>query len=227
MTTIAQVREVVRPLLQRNPDLELVGRLIVVKPVHHILRGIYIDRSLDPQLFIPTWAVTFLFEPSESFSYNWGGRLSNRAHGVWDVGNPATSQVMCEEIEKEALPLLRPIQTIHDFIRFTSKERLKETYLDLYEERKIFVDIACGDLNAARAICAYFATESAKKRYSGGMEEEYDRVTKTLCPLVAAGDRLGLVQLLRDWEASSVEHLKMKRLWEPTPFPIELQREKE
>jgi hypothetical protein len=33
MTTIAQVREVVRPLLQRNPDLELVGRLIVVKPV--------------------------------------------------------------------------------------------------------------------------------------------------------------------------------------------------
>jgi hypothetical protein len=113
------------------------------------------------------------------------------------------------------------------FYRFTSKERFKETYLDLYEERKIFVDIACGDLNAARAICAYFATDSAKKRYSGGMEEEYDRVTKTLCPLVAAGDRLGLVQLLRDWEASSVEHLKLKRLWEPTPFPIELQREKE
>ena len=37
--------------LAAYPDLELVGRLIVVKPVHHILRGIYIDRSLDPQLF--------------------------------------------------------------------------------------------------------------------------------------------------------------------------------
>jgi hypothetical protein len=227
MTTVAQVREVVQPLLQRNPDLALVGRLVVIKPVHHILRGIYIDRSLDSQLFIPTWAVTFLFEPSESFSYNWGGRLYNRAHGAWVVTNPATSAVMCEEIEKEALPLLRPIQTIDDFIRFTSKDRFKETYLELYEERKIVVDVACGNLNAARTTCAYFATDRARKRYSGGMKEEYDRVTKTLCPLVAAGDRLGLVRLLRDWEASSVEHLKLQKLWEPTPFPIELQRERE
>src|SRR5215475_9613867 len=95
MTTVSQVREVVQPLLQRNPDLELVGRLVVIKPVHHILRGIYIDRSLDRQLFVPTWAVMFLFEPSESFSYNWGGRLYNRAHGAWDVTNSATSAVMC------------------------------------------------------------------------------------------------------------------------------------
>lgn len=225
MITVSQVREVVQPLLQRNPDLELVGRLVVIKPVQHILRGIYIDRSLDRQLFVPTWAVMFLFEPSESFSYNWGGRLYDRAHGAWDVTNSATSAVMCEEIEKEALPLLRPIQTIHDFIGFTSKERFKETYLDLYEERKIFVDVARGDLNAARTICTYFATDRAKKRYMGGMEEEYDRITKTLCPLIAAGDRLGLARLLRDWEASSAEHLKLQKLWEPTPFPIELQRE--
>src|SRR5262245_5538936 len=227
MTTVAQVRKVLQPLLQRNPDLELVGRLIVIKPVHHILRSIYIDRSLDPQLFVPTWAVMILFEPSESFSLSWGGRVFNRAHGAWDVANPTTSTAMCDEIEKVAPPLLRPIQTIHDFIQFTSKDRFNETYLELYEERKIFVDVACGDLNAARTICAYFATDRARKRYSGGMQEEYDRVTKTLCPLVAAGDRLGLVQLLRDWEVSSVEHMKLKKLWEPTPFPIELQHERE
>src|SRR5262249_13918286 len=104
MITVSQVREVVQPLLQRNPDLELVGRLVVTKPLQHILRGIYVDRSLDRQLFVPSWAVMFLFEPSESFSYNWGGRLYDRAHGAWDVTNSATSAVMCEEIEKEALP---------------------------------------------------------------------------------------------------------------------------
>src|SRR5262245_11747654 len=112
MTTVAQVRKVLQPLLQRNPDLELVGRLIVIKPVHHILRGIYIDRSLDPQLFVPTWAVMFLFEPSESFSYNWGGRLYNRAHGAWDVTNSATSAVMCVILEQEVLPLLLCMTTI-------------------------------------------------------------------------------------------------------------------
>lgn len=227
MTTVAQVREVVQSLLQRNPDLALVGRLVVIKPVHHILRGIYIDRSLDPQIFTPTWAVMFLFEPTESFSYNWGGRLYNRAHGAWDVANPATSTVMCDIIEKEALPLLRPIQAIDDFIRFTSKDRFKDTYLDLYEERKIFVDVARGDLNAARSICAYFATDHAKKRYMGGMEEEYDRITKTLCPLIAAGDRPGLVQLLQDWEANSIQQLKLQKLWESTAFPIEFRSEQE
>jgi hypothetical protein len=128
---------------------------------------------------------------------------------------------------KGGSPATATNQTIDDFIRFTSKDRFKETYLELYEERKIVVDVACGNLNAARTICAYFATDRARKRYSGGMKEEYDRVTKTLCPLVAAGDRLGLVRLLRDWEASSVEHLKLQKLWEPTPFPIELQRERE
>ncbi|MBI3435543.1 MAG: hypothetical protein HY056_10770 [Proteobacteria bacterium] len=194
MTTVAQVRQVVQPLLQRNPELALVGRLVVIKPVHHILRGIYIDRSLDPLLFVPTWAVIFLFEPSESFSYNWGQRLNDRSHGAWDVTNPATSSVICEAIERVALPLLRPIQTIDDFVAFISNERFRHTYLDLYQERRIFVDVARGDLSAAQALCAYFATDRAKRRYASGMEEEYDRITKTLCPLTAANDRTGLVR---------------------------------
>jgi hypothetical protein len=52
MTTIAQVKRLVRPLLQRNPDLALVRRWVVVKPVHHILRAISIGRSLDPKSFV-------------------------------------------------------------------------------------------------------------------------------------------------------------------------------
>ena len=53
MTTVAQVKQVVQPLLQRNPDLALVGRMIVVRPVHHLLRGIYLARSSDPDDFVP------------------------------------------------------------------------------------------------------------------------------------------------------------------------------
>ncbi len=65
MTTVAQVRQAVQPLLQRNPDLALIGRLVVIKPVHHILRGVYIDRSLDPKLFVPTWSIIF-YMPSRA-----------------------------------------------------------------------------------------------------------------------------------------------------------------
>ena len=76
MTTIAQVKRVVQPLLQRNPDLALVGRDVIITPVHHILRGITLMRSINPELFIPAWAVIFLFEPSDSLSLNWGERIT-------------------------------------------------------------------------------------------------------------------------------------------------------
>ena len=223
MTTVAQVKQVVQPLLQRNSDLALVGRIVVIKPVHHILRGIYIDRSSDPLLFVPTWAVVFLFEPRQSLSYNWGRRIYRPPPGPagWDVSDPKTPATMCEEIER-VLPLLKPIQTIDDFVTFTSKDRFRDTYLDLYPDRRIFVDVARGDLEAARAICAYFATDRAKRWYLPQMQEEYDRITQRLCPLVAANDRPGLARLLHEFEAGSAKDMKLDKIWEPTPFPIEL-----
>jgi hypothetical protein len=223
MTTAAQVKEVMQPLLRRNPDLALVGRRVVIKPVHHILRGISIGRSQDPGRFVPAWAVIFLFEPSDSLSLNWGERVYDRLGSAWNVADhddlPA---MMCKAIEKQALPLLRPIKTIDDFVGFATKERFRNTYLDLYEHRKIFVDVARGDLDAARSICEYMATDRAKRKYLPlNMHEEYDRITQELCPLIAANDRSGLARLLHSYEQGSVRAMKLEKFWEPTPFPIE------
>src|SRR5688500_7771678 len=109
MTTVAQVKQVLQPLLKRNTDLALVGRLVVVKPVHHILCGIYVDRSIDPGLFVPKATAIFVFSPQENISLNWGERIYRRQRGgsgVWDVADPHTSAIMCEEIEAQALDLL-------------------------------------------------------------------------------------------------------------------------
>jgi len=222
MTTVAQVRQVVQPLLQRNPDLALVGRLVVIKPVHHILRGISIDRSLDPQLFVPSWAVTFLFWPRANFSLNWGQRVYGP--GVWAIDeHKDLPELLCHAIEREALPLLRPIQTIDDLVKFASEERFPNTYLDLYQHRKIFFDVARGDLHAARSICQYMATDRAKRWYLPVMEEEYDWITKELCPLIARGDRSALAHLLHEYEERTVRTMKLEKYWVPTPFPIELE----
>ena len=131
---------------------------------------------------------------------------------------------MCEAIEEQALPLLRPIKTIDDFVGFATKERFRDTYLDLYEHRKIFVDIARGDLDSARSICEYMATDHAKRLYLPlKMDEEYNRITKELCPLIVKRDRAGLARLLHKYEEGSVRAMKLEKYWEPTPFPIELQ----
>ena len=220
MTTVAQVKQVVQPLLQRNPDLVLVGRRVIIKPVRHILRGITLMRSINPSLFIPAWAVIFPFEPIDSFSLNWGERIYKV---TWDVTNPDLPAKMCEAIEEQALPLLRPIETIDDFVGFATEERFCHTYLDQYEHRKIFVDIARGDLDSARSICEYMATDHAKRKYLPlKMDEEYNRITKELCPLIAKNDCAGLARLLHKYEEGSVRAMKLEKYWEPTPFPIEL-----
>ncbi len=128
---------------------------------------------------------------------------------------------MCEAIEREALPSMRSIKTIDDFVTFTSEERFPDTYLDLYPASKIFVDVARGDLEAASTICDYMRSDRAKKWYLPDMQDAYDRVTKELCPVIAANDRPGLARLLHTYEAQSVKNLKLEKFWEPTPFPID------
>jgi hypothetical protein len=180
--------------------------LVVIKPVHHILRGILIDRSLDPKSFVPNWAANFLFEPSAHFSLYWGTRI----RGIWDFGVPDLAEKMADAIEREALPTLRSIITIEDFVRFADGGWV--------EDDKPYVDVALGDLRAAQSMCDFFASLNGR---FGIRQEECEHVVRELCPRIAANDRRGLVRLLHAYEAASVKRLKLEKLWERTPFPIE------
>jgi hypothetical protein len=221
MTTVAQVKEAAQPLLQRNPDLALVGRLLVIKPVHHVLRCVYIDRSLDPLSFVPTSSVLLLSELKEGFGYIWGGRVRGET-GNWKTTDPDLPEAMCKAIEREALVPMRSIKTIDDFISFTSKERFPTHHLDLYPATRLIADIARGDLVAAEVICKYLKTKEGKAEYFY-LQEKYDRVMQEFCPLVATKNRAGLAKLLHSYEAQSVKNLKLDKYWEVTPFPIELE----
>jgi len=208
MTTAAQVAHVVGPLLKRNPDLALVGRLVVIKPVQHILRGIYVDRSLNSKLFVPTWAANFLFQPNARFHFFWGRRV----HGAWDVDTPGLAEKLADAIERDALPTLRSIVTIDDFVGFANGAWV--------EDHKPYVDVALGDFNAAQSMCDFFASLNGDY---GIRQEECEHVVNDICPLIAANDRPALARLLHKYEKESVKRLKLEKLWEPTPFPIELE----
>jgi hypothetical protein len=207
MTTVAQVKQVVQPLLQRNPDLTLVGRLVVMKPVHHILRGVLISRSLDPKSFVPNWSAVFLFEPNARFHLFWGTRM----RGIWDLGVPDLPEKLADAIEREALPVLRSIITIDDFVGFARGAWT--------EDLKPYVDVARGDLEAAQSMCDFFASLNG---CFGLSQDEFEHIVQNLCPLIAANDRRGLARTLRKYEAESVKRLKLEKFWEPTPFPIEM-----
>ncbi|MEP9380433.1 hypothetical protein ABLE91_27310 [Aquabacter sp. CN5-332] len=224
MTTAAEVKAIVRPLLDRNPDLALVGRWLYLKPVQHFARAVLIDRTAYKERFNPQWAVIHLFELRTSFTLSWGSWLVNRRSslpGIWRTFDPDVQLSLIEAVEEQALPILREIKTLDEYINLV---RNNTFYHQLFEwpHCRIIYDIAIGDLENARKIrddnIEYWSTEHTQ---FDEQDKALHRRLRELCARLALDDRAGLVQLLRQWEAESVRNLKIAHLWRPTPFPIE------
>jgi hypothetical protein len=129
----------------------------------------------------------------------------------WVAYDPEIATEMCEMIEQQALPMLRAIQSIDDFVAFTSDEtRFDWTYLGSNFFHEPFVFAAQGNFEAALAACTRLAAR-----------EPTNRRLKELLRRLADGDRPGVARLLHRWEAESVKWLGLEEFWEPTPFPIE------
>ena len=115
MTTIKDVRDAVRPLIERRNDLISTGRFVFIKPVQHLLRGVHIDSSLDPSVFIPQVSVRLLAPKAEIKSPGWGMRFRQANYGEyirkygWTMNKPDIIAQMLDMIE-DALPDSMPLQ---------------------------------------------------------------------------------------------------------------------
>lgn len=228
MTTAAQVKKLVQPLLDQNSDLAWVGRQIYLKPVHHFARTILIDRILDPDGFRPQIAAAHLFDVHDTFPLNWSQWLrkpSGPMPGSWLINDTDVGQMLIETIEASALPRLRAMKSLDNYLAYTSQAGLRD--LLVRPTARIIMDVALGDLDTARTIY-----ESQRELWFVD-KPNYDdedkamlRRLRELCALLENDDRAGLARLLHDWEALTAKNLKIAHLWEPTPFPLELQSAK-
>jgi hypothetical protein len=219
MTTAAQVKKLLRPLLERNTDTTLVGRRLVLKPLTHILRSAFIDSSSNKDRFTPTWEVNMMFERDSSGGPTWGREIYPTFNGNWLLTRPGISEATCERIEEIALPILRSVASIDDFVAFTTKERFPSTWLDAFPFRRIYADIALGDLKAANESCERVAKERERSDY---IAEILDPIIHDIWPLVRKRDKAALAKMLHQWEAEAAKRMKLEHIWEPTPFPLEL-----
>lgn len=225
MTTAAQVKKMVRPLLERHPDLVLVGRQIYLAPVHHFARAIIIGRTSSAEHFDPRWAVVHLFEARRFFPLNWGGLLSDPHQGHWwsAKNDPMVADALVRAIEEQALPWLRTMSTLDLYLAFVS-QNLSRHHLYDNGASQIIAYVACGYLAAARKIWEKHRENwSTDKSHYDDEDRAKFRRLRELGVCLDADDRVGLARLLHEWEAQTVKNFKIEHLWEPTPFPLELQ----
>jgi hypothetical protein len=221
MASVREVRALLKPLLARNADLALVGRLVVVLPLRTHLRAILIDRTGSADVLNPRWYIHHLCTPKLWCHISWGQELFRRSHGLWRMSNPDTPRVLCEEIEQVALPILRPIETFEDYVEVVSRHERSHLFLDSIT--KIVIHVALGDLDAARALCTGpIADHPDPSPRDHEVTRRAIEGARRLCGLLGRNDSAGLIRTLHDWEEGTVKEQKLEHLWEWTPLPIEL-----
>jgi hypothetical protein len=222
MPSAAQIKKAIQPLLQRNSDLALLNRFVIIKPVHHIQRGIFF-RSGSADTFYPIWTVNVTFAPQVlGFDTIWARDVyAAPLRSGFYTYHSDVSEILCERIEQVALPLLRQVQTIDDFVAFNTSERFPGQSLDGgFDYIRVYVDIARGDFASALKFCEFVKTRGG---YADFIPWAYEVFAETLYPMLMANDRVGLAQYLKDFELAEVKRRGLEKFWEPTPFPLESQ----
>lgn len=228
MTTARQVRRLVRPLLERNLDLRLVNsHTLLLAPVSHVTREIWIDRTSSALRFSPQWTLNPLFLPFVKPISNAGfclGYIYRATDGdgqgrCWewdDLEMPEDFLIKIEKITK----LLRSVDTLH------ACRSLTEAHMDYTWGKDVFentvYDIALGNLNLAR--CWWQHVEASPELQYPTPDERLRtwqlRILALREPLLD-DDRAALAAILHRWERENVAGTKAEAIWMPTPFPLE------
>jgi hypothetical protein len=222
MTTAAKIKKLVQPFLQRNPNLNIVGRFVFFKQVDHLLRGIYVDRCGNKNRFDPKWAVDYLFRPIKEYSLGLGEDIYPEPEDQWYINNPNIEEKFALRMEKIALPKLKTLETIEQFSNIKYHLCGQLMTLNKISSRKFYIDLALGKYKDAEKALEIFSMQSDYWFKDFHSPEHYDEVMNEVRPMVQAQNKAGIASKLHEWEAYTVKQLKLEKYWQPTPFPIEM-----
>lgn len=248
MTTAAEVRRWLKPLMKRHPNLVLVGRNLIIPPVRHILRGIYFDSSWDRALCRPLWYVGELYQfrhDGESPPFDLAGEFHFKRSTEIDFLPDLLAKIeerlqykfttidtLAEYFEAGLNPgavLEPPLHHSQSWksrhfdysVALAAQGRMEEAN----EKIKFGLEFWSRRAEAQRDQ----AEENSRKRHFAlardmasfaDTPEQLAARLQRLTDLLQCGDRAGIGALLLSWEERKVQNLKIHHLWEPTPFPV-------
>ena len=117
MTTAVEVKRLVRPLLERHPDLAFAQRCVVVKPLHHVMSAVLLDRQLDPDGIRLRWYVDNFFGLGHRLHISWGEDIVRPETILWKRTQPDMQHILVQEIERKGLPLVRAVNDLEISLR--------------------------------------------------------------------------------------------------------------
>lgn len=243
MTTSSEVKRWTHPLLHADARLVLIGRNLILQPVDHFVRGVFIDRTSDrhqPRLIFyvqPLFALT-----SSGTSFSWCRQQD--MYRSDDERFESSFLDLC----RNGLADLDQVKTLDDFLRQSETitwRSFGNVPIALYPLRHAEVLAALGRFAEAlwilapamrdeeatsNTILTSAEAELAKKPRSLLAKDSISHASwrlrqvarlKPLLSLLEANDHTGIAALLRRHEQSSAKLREVDHLWVATPFPFE------
>jgi hypothetical protein len=199
-TRPADIKRYLRALLKERSDLALIGRLLVVRPVRHLLRGAYFESHGRGQFRI--WShVNPLYAPSAT---TYGNYWHVAGCHTWE---PHFEPLLVDALAEDVFTKVGRILTLNDFAA-------QSFDLTPFLGAQIVSWVLAGERDLAAAFVGQIENDESinvpakelVKRTWGSVSGDIERI---------CADR-------HTREAAAVKDLQLEHIWEPSPFPVEL-----
>jgi len=216
-TRPADIKRYLKPLLKLRPDLALVGRRLIIRPVRHLLRGALLDRTSDRYGFRLWWFVKplyygvygighgerCLYGKAEGIGH--GARIHDRA---WKVYEPDFEPLLIDCLAADAFDHVGAITSLSDLARDVENDVDKASWL-------LDALILSGEREKLDATLD-------KLEHSDSYAAPYLRGLAKRTRAIVAEGTAALFSRFHSMESEAAREMGLAHIWEATPFPAEL-----
>jgi hypothetical protein len=195
-TRSADLKRYLKPLLKQRGDLVLIGQLLIIRPVRHLLRGAFFDRTSDRYEFRVCRCIKPLFAAEGVID-----RLKEIHPIRWKVWEPHFQSLLFDALAEDVFDDLGKIRTLGDFGR------------ELDEDTRIMALVLAGERERAAELI------DTERTQSGSLYRPHDDQERRA---LLERDVASLCAEFRSKEAEIARQLKLGDTWEPAPFPAEV-----
>ena len=205
-TRPADLKRYLKPLLKQRSDLVLIGRLLLIRPVRHIVRGVFFDRTSDKYLFKIHVILRLLLEPGDREFLR--GEVDIDHCRVWDPEFPA---LLFHVLDHDVFSKLANLRRLADVDR--DRGRVGEWGIADFDAT-VEALILAGRRERARELIDSVEAQPGNKE----LWQTWVRNQRSLLDQDAAS--LGAAFRLQEEKVAKFHRLG--DAWEPSPFPIEV-----
>jgi hypothetical protein len=201
--------ELLREMLPYLPEFR-IGRnkLLAMKPIGFVLRGLLIEDSSDPNSFYFHQFYMPLCHQTDHVTLSYGNRIKTKTgNSGWDVNNPNLVLDLLEAIHSQALPILLKLNTVEDVIK-SLKSSVGGAF---YPLRDIgYLQVLTGDFSSAESTFSNFI-----KKYRDEVKRDWEISVFNEVQTVA--NRLQVnpksaAEMIKNWQDETLEKLKLEKL---------------